>query len=260
MKIRRNGTERRKIWLQNSLPTSGSSLTLKKGSDWKKLQDPSSDLMEQQATSLIFLVWMIPAAYLLGSVPTSVWAGKIFHGIDVRDHGSGNAGATNAMRVLGVKTGLPVLAIDMLKGFAAVRLVHLQSVFLPDDERFMILSILSGILAVTGHIFPVFAGFRGGKGVATIAGVCLSLHAPATAAALGVFILVLLITKYVSVGSMSAGLSFPVWVILVFKSPFASLWIFSILAALLLLFTHMKNVQRLFAGNENKASFLFRKS
>lgn len=202
---------------------------------------------------------MLPAAYLLGSVPTAVWTGRLFHGIDVREHGSGNAGATNVMRVLGVRTGVPVLLIDMLKGWAAVRLLRLQPGIGTGEELFMILSILLGMLAVVGHIFPVFAGFRGGKGVATISGVCFALHPAATAAALGIFILVLLLSRYVSLGSILAGISFPFWVIVVFRSPFVSLWMFSVIAAVLLVITHRKNIQRLRAGKENKATFLFRK-
>lgn len=213
--------------------------------------------MEEVHTSLIFLAWMAPVAYLLGSLPTAVWTGRIFHGIDVRMHGSGNAGATNVMRVLGVKTGVPVLLVDMLKGWAAVSLLKIQPDVEKGEELFMILSIALGILAVIGHIFPVLAGFRGGKGVATISGVCFALHPAATAAALGIFILALLLTKYVSVGSISAGITFPVWVILVFRSPYISLWIFSIVAAILLIITHRKNIIRLKNGQENKAYFLF---
>ncbi len=206
-----------------------------------------------------YLLWMLPAAYLLGSVPTAVWVGKFFHGIDVREHGSGNAGATNVMRVLGVKTGIPVLLFDMVKGVAAASLISVQQELTRQEELFMILSITLGALAVIGHIFPLFAGFRGGKGVATIAGVCFALPLPATAAAMGVFVVVLLIWKYVSLGSVMAGISYPFWVILVFSSPHLSLWIFSIAAALLLLLTHRKNIGRLMGGNEQKASFLFAK-
>lgn len=213
--------------------------------------------MEEVRTSLISLAWMAPVAYLLGSLPTAVWTGRIFHGIDVRMHGSGNAGATNVMRVLGVKTGVPVLLVDMLKGWTAVSLLKIQPDIETREELFMVLSIALGILAVIGHIFPVLAGFRGGKGVATISGVCFALHPAATAAALGIFILALLLTKYVSVGSISAGITFPVWVILVFRSPYISLWIFSIVAAILLIITHRKNIKRLINGQENKASFLF---
>lgn len=206
-----------------------------------------------------FLLWLLPSAYLIGSIPTAVWIGKLFHGIDVRNHGSGNAGATNVMRVLGVKTGVPVLLLDMVKGWMAVYLVNGQNWLTSEDEWWMILSILLGVLAVIGHIFPVFAGFRGGKGVATIGGVCFSLHPVATASALAVFIIVLLVWKYVSLGSIIAGLSFPVWTIFVYRCDYVSLSVFSILAALLLVITHRKNIQRLLNGEENKASFLFKK-
>lgn len=208
---------------------------------------------------IILISWLFPLAYLLGSIPTAVWVGKIFHHIDVREHGSGNAGATNVMRVLGVKTGIPVLLIDMLKGWFAVYLIHFQNKIVFGSEAWMLVAISLGIFAVVGHIYPVFAGFRGGKGVATIAGVCIALHPLATLSALAVFILILIIWKYVSVSSISAGLSFPVWVILVFQSEFLSLWIFSGLAALLLIYTHRANIKRLIKGEEKQASFLFRK-
>jgi acyl phosphate:glycerol-3-phosphate acyltransferase len=215
--------------------------------------------MEYQTNDFVFLFWMLPAAYLLGSVPTAVWTGRLLHGIDIREHGSGNAGATNVMRVLGVGTGLPVLLVDLLKGLGAVLLIHLQSTVSREEELFMIFSILLGVIAITGHIFPLFAQFRGGKGVATMAGVCFALHPLATISAVGVFVVVLLIWKYVSAGSMAAGLSFPFWVILVYNSSYLSLGIFSIVAAILLILTHRANIIRLIAGEESKASFLFRK-
>ncbi len=215
--------------------------------------------MTYHLEDLLFLLWMVPLAYLIGSIPTAVWLGRIFHGIDVREHGSGNAGATNVMRVLGVKTGIPVLLTDMLKGWTAVYLVHSQHVIGTDEELFKLIAIVLGIFAVLGHIYPVFAGFRGGKGVATIAGVCFSLHPLATLSALAVFILVLLIWKYVSLGSLAAGISFPVWVIVVFSSSFISLSAFSLITAGLLVFTHRKNIERLVRGEESKADFLFSK-
>lgn len=215
--------------------------------------------MEYQTDDFTFLFWMLPVAYLLGSVPTAVWTGRLLHGIDIREHGSGNAGATNVMRVLGIRTGLPVLLVDLLKGLGAVLLIHAQHIVPVEEELFMILSILLGIIAITGHIFPLFAQFRGGKGVATMAGVCFALHPLATVSAMGVFVVVLLIWKYVSAGSMAAGLSFPVWVILVYNSPYCSLGIFSIIAAILLMLTHRANILRLIAGKESKASFLFSK-
>jgi len=202
---------------------------------------------------------MIPAAYLLGSLPFSIWIGKAFFGIDVREHGSGNAGATNVMRVLGVKTGVPVLLMDMLKGWFAVNLSHLQTAIPEEDEKWMLLRIGLGILAVTGHIWPVFAGFRGGKGVATITGVALALHPIATVFSLLVFIFVLLIFKYVSLASVSAGLMFPFWVIFFPGSPYISMKIFAVCGAMLLVYTHRSNIKRLLKGEENKAGFLFRK-
>src|SRR5436190_3997200 len=118
-------------------------------------------------TNVIALV----AAYILGSIPSAVWIGKIFYGIDVREYGSGNAGATNTFRVLGKKAGIPVLAIDVLKGFSAVSLAYFQSEWVPATNAFVIFQLTLAVFAVLGHVFPVFAGFRGGKGVATLLGI-----------------------------------------------------------------------------------------
>lgn len=196
-------------------------------------------------------------AYLTGSIPTSVWVGKIFFKTDIRDHGSGNAGATNTMRVLGVGVGIPVLLFDMFKGWISVKYSLLFPVFPPESESSVNLGILLGILAVSGHIFPVYAGFRGGKGVASIFGVFLALAPVPTLCAAGVFLVVLLISKYVSLGSVLAGISFPIWLIFVFRIPYSGLQIFSVLVAVLLIFTHRKNISRLLKGEENKADFLF---
>jgi len=205
----------------------------------------------------IFLLLII--AYFIGAIPTSVWVGKLFFGIDIRKFGSGNAGATNVMRVLGKGVGIPVLIFDIFKGFAAVKILNFFPDFQPDTIKYVNVQIAMGIAAVIGHIYPVYAGFRGGKGVATIFGVLLALSLYATLCAVGIFLVVLLISKYVSVSSMTAGLSFPVLIILIFKSPFISLQIFSVLVALLILFTHRKNINRLLNGTENKADFLFGK-
>ncbi len=198
-------------------------------------------------------------AYLIGAIPTSVWTGKLFYRIDIRDHGSGNAGATNVMRVLGVKVGIPVLLIDILKGWVAVQVIHFSNIYEPGSDMFVNVRIILGICAVIGHIYPVYAGFRGGKGVATIFGVLLALHPAATLSAAGIFLISLVISKYVSVSSMLAGLSFPLWIIIIFKSPFTFLQIFSILTALLLIVTHFKNIKKLIRGEEKKAYFLFGK-
>jgi len=194
----------------------------------------------------------ITGAYILGSVPTAVWIGKIFHGIDVREHGSGNAGATNVIRVLGWKTGTPVLILDILKGWLAAMLPLFLNVAEPHSAALTNMQIVAGISAILGHIFPFFAGFRGGKGVATISGVLLAIHPLLTLSCLGVFICILLITDYVSVSSMSAGITFPLFLLVFFDTPSLFFRIFSIMVALALIFTHRKNIKRLVRGEEPK--------
>jgi len=202
--------------------------------------------------SLIKISLTLILSYLLGSIATAVWAGKIFHKVDVREHGSGNAGATNVIRVLGWKTGVPVLLIDVLKGWTAGMLPVFFN--LADEGTAMITNyqILAGMAVVTGHIFPVFAGFRGGKGVATISGVLLAIHPLLTISCLGVFLCVLLVSGYVSLSSMIAGLAFPVFLFLFFGSPSVFFKVFSVVVAIALIFTHRKNISRLLQGEESK--------
>jgi glycerol-3-phosphate acyltransferase PlsY len=197
-------------------------------------------------------------AYLLGSIPTAVWVGRIFYGVDVREYGSGNAGATNTFRVLGKKAGIPVLLIDAMKGFAAVNLVHLFAEEPISDAAFVNYQLALGIAAVIGHIFPLFAGFRGGKGIATLLGLMLAIHTEGALIALCVFVLVFAITKFVSLGSMTAALSFPFIIVLVFHTTIPSLIIFSMFVAILVLVTHQKNIERLFRREENKANISLR--
>ncbi len=194
----------------------------------------------------------IVTAYLLGSIPTAVWVGKKFHRIDVREHGSGNAGATNVIRVLGWKTGIPVLLVDLAKGWLASMLPAFLSLADQNSALMINLKILTGIAAVVGHIFPLFAGFRGGKGVATVFGVLLAIHPLLTLSCIGVFLVVLLLTGIVSVSSMIAGLSFPAMLFLVFNSPSDLFKGFSILVALALIATHRKNIKRLIKGEESR--------
>jgi glycerol-3-phosphate acyltransferase PlsY len=203
----------------------------------------------------IDLFLMLILAYLLGAIPTSIWIGKIFYRIDIREFGSGNAGASNAIRVFGPVVGIIVMVVDMFKGFAAVNLVIFFSFLKPATPEIVNIQIILGIAAVLGHIYPVYAGFRGGKGVATVFGVLLALHPLATICAAGVFLIGFFITHYTSVGSILAGLSFPIWIILVFTTPYIYLEIFSGLVAALIIFTHRKNIVRLWNGNENKTSF-----
>ncbi|MBS1637243.1 MAG: glycerol-3-phosphate 1-O-acyltransferase PlsY [Bacteroidetes bacterium] len=209
-------------------------------------------------TNLTIIV--LPAiAYLLGSIPTAVWWGKGFYGIDVREFGSGNAGATNTFRVLGRRAGIPVLIIDILKGIAAVSLA-LFSDFVPHTSQFINLQLALGVAALVGHIFPVFAGFRGGKGVATLLGVVICLHPLACACSLGVFLAVLMLSRYVSLSSMMAGATFPIFLNIVFKNQNPTLTVFSCIVALLLIITHKKNITRLLKRQESKVNLFAKKT
>jgi glycerol-3-phosphate acyltransferase PlsY len=202
--------------------------------------------------NILYTVLAAVLAYILGSIPAAVWIGKRFHNIDVREHGSGNAGTTNTIRVLGWKTGIPVLLIDIGKGWLAAMLpvfFHLAdqgSALLTD------LQIMTGVIAIIGHIFPLFAGFRGGKGVASVFGVFLALQPLLTLCCIGIFLVVLLITGIVSVSSMTAGIAFPVFLFLFFDTPSIIFKIFSILVSIALLVTHRENIGRLMRGEEAK--------
>ena len=205
------------------------------------------------------IIALLVTAYLLGSIPTAVWWGKRYYGIDVREFGSGNAGATNTFRVLGKKAGIPVLFIDIVKGTCAVLLAHF-SPFVFDTNEFVNLELGLGIAALTGHVFPVFAGFRGGKGVATILGIVICLTPITSLMVLGVFLIVLLATRYVSLSSMTAGLSFPFFLNIVLKNQNQTLLIFSLFVAALLILTHKKNIGRLLKRQETKVNLFAKKA
>lgn len=192
------------------------------------------------------------AGYALGSIATAVWAGKLFHNIDIREHGSGNAGATNTIRVMGWTTGIPVLLIDLGKGWLAASLPLIFKLAETGSPELVNLQILTGSIAIVGHIFPIFAGFKGGKGVATTFGVLLSLSLYVTLSCFVVFLVILLITGYVSVSSMSAGLSFPLFLFLLFDTPSIIFKVFSVLIGLGIILTHKKNIQKLLRGDENR--------
>jgi len=204
-------------------------------------------------------LFIVILAYLLGSIPTSVIISKKFFNIDIREYGSENAGTTNTIRILGWKAGIVVFIVDVLKGWIAVNLVRLTNFYIPDTGEFINFQLILGIAAILGHIFPVFAQFKGGKGVATLFGFILGISPLATLVCAGIFIVVLLLTKYVSLSSMIAGLAFPIVLIFVVKTTTQSLIIFSIIVSLLLLFTHQKNIERLIRKEENKALFLMSK-
>lgn len=202
--------------------------------------------------SIIKLILTLLLSYLAGSVATAVWIGKTFHGIDVREHGSGNAGATNVIRILGWKTGVPVMLIDVFKGWIAAMLPVFFNLGDPGSAEITNIQIACGVMSIVGHIFPVFARFRGGKGVATVFGVLLAIHPLLTLSCLGVFVGIFLLSGYVSVASMSAGLAFPVLLNFFFNTPSGLFRIFSVVVAIALITTHRKNISRLLKGEETK--------
>ncbi len=198
-----------------------------------------------------FIIFIV-LAYLIGSIMTSVWVGKMFFKIDIRDHGSGNAGATNTIRLLGWKAGLPVFLFDVFKGWFAIML---PSFFLSGQlgaDQLVYLKIALAGAVVLGHVFPVFAGFRGGKGVATLLGIGIALYPVAVWIVLAIFVIVLLITGYVSLGSIAGTVVFPFIEIFIIGQK--NIWLIglSILVAIFIPITHRNNIKRLLNGEESK--------
>ncbi|MEY3717968.1 MAG: glycerol-3-phosphate 1-O-acyltransferase PlsY [Bacteroidota bacterium] len=203
-------------------------------------------------------------AYLLGSIPSAIWVGRKFYGIDVREHGSGNAGATNVFRVLGKGPGTVVLLMDIVKGYLAVVLAymmekHLYSEEISNASNSWFFPVVFGVLSVIGHMLPVFAKFKGGKGVATLFGIIIALDPRVAGLALLVFVLVNIVTGYVSVGSLMAGLSIPVLFLQVFGYRDMSIVVFGVSVGVLIVYTHRKNIKRLMAGEETKSRILVKK-
>lgn len=203
-------------------------------------------------------------AYLLGSIPSAIWVGRKFYGIDVREHGSGNAGATNVFRVLGKGPGTVVLLMDIVKGYLAVVLAymmekHLYSEEISNASNSWFFPVVFGVLSVIGHMLPVFAKFKGGKGVATLFGIIIALDPRVAGLALLVFVLVNIVTGYVSVGSLMAGLSLPVLFLQVFGYRDMSIVVFGVSVGVLIVYTHRKNIKRLLAGEETKSRILVKK-
>ena len=214
-----------------------------------------------EVTTWLSVIGLMIAAYLLGSIPSAVWIGKKYYGIDIREHGSKNAGTTNMLRVLGKRAAIPVFIIDYFKGFVAV---ILTSVMRYDDnvnEAWLInLRIIATVFVVLGHIYPIFAGFKGGKGVATLLGAGTGIYAPILLLCFGVWCFVFAIWHYVSLASMVAGCCYPCFV-MIFSTmtynpaaPFESVpfIVFSWVVAILLVWTHRKNISRLRGGTESK--------
>ena len=206
------------------------------------------------------VVSMLVIAYLLGSIPSAVWIGKKYYGVDIREHGSKNAGTTNMLRVLGRRAAIPVFVLDFFKGFAAVSLFSIMR-YDPDiTSAWLInLKILGVFAAVLGHIFPIFANFKGGKGVATLVGAVTGIYPQIILLCFGVWALVFMISHYVSFASMSAGCCFPLFVIIYSSTEWSryndisfTFILFAFAVAGLLIWSHRKNIERLKAGTESK--------
>lgn len=201
---------------------------------------------------------LIVIAYLIGSVPTAVWVSKAFFGIDIRDYGSGNAGATNTFRVLGSRWGTLVMIVDMLKGVAATSLYLLLPFYLATENEWDRTNLMVGLglAAVLGHIFPIWADFRGGKGVATLFGMVLAIQPVVAVCCVGVFLFVLYLTRFVSLSSILASVAFAVLILFIFNEKEPLYRAFAIAVALLVILTHQKNITRLLRGSESKVPIL----
>lgn len=218
------------------------------------------NIMRWDAISFYCAITMLIIAYVLGSIPSAVWIGKKYYGIDIREHGSKNAGTTNMLRVLGKKAALPVFALDFFKGFVAVILINLLHADIHISDAWLTnLKIMAVFAAVLGHIFPIFANFKGGKGVATMVGAVMGINPPVVLLCFATWIVVFIVSHYVSLASMIAGCSFPVLVMISQSTRWMrtedvsiTYIIFSFVVAVLLIWTHRKNIDRLKNGTESK--------
>jgi glycerol-3-phosphate acyltransferase PlsY len=206
------------------------------------------------------IIVIIILAYLIGSIPNAVWIGKLFYGKDVRNEGSKNAGATNVVRVLGVKPGLYVAILDLLKGFIPLALFSFFISrgcldFARHDDFFYLYEIIIAIATVLGHVFPIFVGFRGGKGVSTLVGVLIMLYPQVFLIVAGVFFGMFFLFRYISLSSMCAAISLPLLQFAFFGFDKLPLLIFAILIAIFVPLTHIKNIKRLLRNEEPKFKF-----
>lgn len=202
------------------------------------------------------IIILLILSYLTGAFPSAVWYGRTFYNVDVREYGSGNAGATNTFRVLGKNAGIPVLFMDVFKGWLSVNyifLINSSNVFSP--ELLFENQLAFGIAAVIGHLFPIYTGFRGGKGIATMLGLLIGLQPYAAFFSLIVFVIILFVFRYVSLASMIASIAFPFFVMIILSSTNEPLNLFAIFVPILSLITHQKNIERLIRKEETKVKF-----
>jgi len=205
----------------------------------------------------IYLIILIIISYLTGSTPTSIIVGRITNGIDIRKHGSGNAGATNVFRVLGWKPALIVVIVDVFKGWLPAAIFAPAFYFAQIIPDLGVVQILCGFSAVLGHTYTIFAGFKGGKGVGTLGGMLIALFPTVFPFCLAVAVITIILTGYVSLASMFASVSLPIFLFLlppIFGTNPAplSLMVFSLLIPWFITFTHRSNIQRLRNGEENQ--------
>lgn len=205
-------------------------------------------------------------SYLVGSIPSSIWVGKLVKGVDIRNHGSGNAGATNTFRLLGWQPGVAVLIIDFFKGFSSSFWISQLAYFIGSGPVTLIevwsvdpfLSITCGIAAVLGHMFPLYANFEGGKGMATAAGMLCGIEPVSVGLAAVVFTIVMFTSRYVSLASLIAAFVYPLLLVML-RYGFGwdidgSILIFGALAGIGIIIKHRGNIKRLLKGTENKVS------
>lgn len=195
-------------------------------------------------------------AYGIGSIPTAVWISKAFFGIDIREYGSGNAGATNTFRILGPRWGTIVMIVDVIKGVVATSLYILLPYYLTSEWDRTNFMVGLGLAAVVGHIFPIWADFRGGKGVATLFGMILAIQPVVAICCVAVFLLVLYMTRFVSLSSILASIAFAVFILFIFNEQEPLYRAFAIAVALLVVLTHQKNITRILRGSESKVPIL----
>ena len=211
---------------------------------------------------MLSVLVIVVLSYMVGSIPASVWIGKLMYDTDLRQHGSGNAGATNAFRVLGWKAGVLATVVDLGKGLlAAAVIATIRIDALPAGLGFWeadsVIRLVAGVTAVIGHMYPMWAGFKGGKGVNTTAGVLLALTPSVMLLTLGVFAIVLFSSRYVSVASLSATLVYPSAIavnkyLLHAESLDASVFVFSLFLATGIFYAHRSNIKRLLEGSESR--------
>ena len=201
-------------------------------------------------------ILLIVLAYLIGSIPTALLISRYFFGIDIRDYGSGNMGATNTFRVLGKKYGTIVMVIDIMKGATAAALYNLLPFYVHNEFDRTNLMVGLGLAAVIGHIFPIFAQFKGGKGVATLFGMIVAIQPLVAVCCIVVFLIVLYLTRYVSLSSILASVALPICVLWIWNEREVVYRVFAISVAALVVLTHQKNIGRLLRGGESRVPIL----